>query len=92
MVATQEKWLRLSSGVTNIKEHQGPKPSHLLEIRDALAPVFQTHSFASYDHAGINGGCISDASALKGTPLPQGEMLMSQISFCDIFPNKSNLY
>ena len=32
-------------------------------------PIAQSHLVASYDHAGINGGCNSYAVTLKGKPL-----------------------
>jgi hypothetical protein len=38
-----------------LKQHQGPKPPHLLKPRDAWTQIIWTHSVAFYDHAAING-------------------------------------
>jgi hypothetical protein len=50
------------------KKHQWSKPPHLLELRDEYTPGVKTHLVASYDHAGINSGCNSYASVIKGNP------------------------
>jgi hypothetical protein len=44
--------------VTNLKQHQGLKPQHLLELRAAYNPV------TSYNHKGKNGGCNLDAATI----------------------------
>jgi hypothetical protein len=58
-------WFWLISGVTNLKQHQGSKPPHLLEFRDASTPVIWNHLIVFYNCAVINSGCNSDASALQ---------------------------
>jgi hypothetical protein len=52
--------------VTNLKQHQKSKPIYLQELRDAQTPVFGTHLVASYNYAGINGGCNSIDCTHKG--------------------------
>jgi hypothetical protein len=55
----------------------------MLELRlmQTKTPIIQTHLVASYNHPGINGGCNSDASTLRGNPsATKGGFYVSNIS------------
>jgi hypothetical protein len=68
MALQHERRFQLTLGVTNLKQQQGSKPPHMLELRNAETPVIRTHLVTSYNHTVINSGCNSNASTLKGNP------------------------
>jgi hypothetical protein len=42
------------------------KPPLTAEAKRCMTPVVRIHLFASYNHAGLNGSCNTDASTVEG--------------------------